>query len=68
MRTKLLVVFRRYDRSIGNLFDYAVLCDQTLCFDNSVSRITPIFSMNNGVIDIVDHTIYARIMEHCHES
>ena len=39
---------RRYPRSARNLFDYAEVCDETFCFDNTGSRIVPVFEKQIG--------------------
>jgi len=36
-------IFRRFPRSIQNLFEYAEVCDHTLCLDNSGNQIVSIF-------------------------
>ena len=41
-------IARRYPRSIQNLFDYAEVCDHTLCLDNTGDRIVPIFEKRFG--------------------
>ena len=39
---------RRYPRSIRNLFDYAEVCDHTLCLDNTGDQIVSIFEKRFG--------------------
>ena len=41
-------IARRYPRSIRNLFDYAEVCDRTLCLDNTGDQIVPIFEKRVG--------------------
>ena len=41
-------IVRRYPRSIRNLFDYAEVCDHTICFDNTGNRIVSIFEKHDG--------------------
>ena len=41
-------IIRRYPRSIRNLFDYAEVCDLTLCLDNTGDRIISIFEKRFG--------------------
>lgn len=43
-----LDIFRRYPRSIRNLFEYAEVCDHTLCLDNTGSQIVSIFEKRFG--------------------
>ena len=53
-------IFRRFPRSIQNLFKYAELCDQTLCFDNSGEQIVSIFEKRFGTPAIIhDHARYS---------
>ena len=41
-------IARRYPRSIRNLFDYAEVCDHTLCLDNTQNQIVSIFEKRFG--------------------
>lgn len=41
-------ISRRYPRSIRNLFDYAEVCDHTLCLDNTGNQIVSIFEKRFG--------------------
>jgi len=41
-------IYRRYPRSIRNLFDYAEICDYTFCFDNTGNQTIPIFEKSMG--------------------
>ena len=41
-------IARRYPRSIRNLFDYAEVCDHTLCLDNTGEQIVSIFEKRFG--------------------
>ena len=41
-------IARRYPRSIRNLFDYAEVCDRTLCLDNTQNQIVSIFEKRFG--------------------
>ena len=55
-------IVRRYPRSIRNLFAYAEVCDQTICFDNAGSRIVPIFEKRFGrPIEIEHQELFAKI-------
>ncbi len=46
---------RRFPRSLSNLFDYAEVCDLTLCFDNMQRKAIPIFEKKFGhQIDVID--------------
>lgn len=55
-------IVRRYPRSIRNLFHYAEVCDHTICFDNTGSRIVSIFEKRFGQpIEILDKDRYATI-------
>ena len=56
--------FRRYPRSIKNLFLYSEVCDKTLCFNNEQGNIIPVFERTKGQsIEIIDKITYSRIME-----
>ena len=55
-------ISRRYPRSIRNLFDYAEICDQTFCFDNSGSQAVPIFEKRFGMpLEIHDAGRFSRL-------
>ena len=41
-------IFRRYPRTVRNLFDYAEICDQTYCLDNTGDQIAFIFEKRLG--------------------
>ena len=41
-------IVRRYPRSIRNLFAYADVCDDTICFDNTGNKIITIFEKRFG--------------------
>ena len=41
-------IVRRYPRSIRNLFAYADVCDDTICFDNTGNKIITIFEKHFG--------------------
>ncbi|MDR0932285.1 MAG: zeta toxin family protein [Victivallales bacterium] len=41
-------ILRRYPRSIRNLFEYANVCDRTLCLDNTGNKIISIFEKRYG--------------------
>ena len=57
-------IFRRFPRSTQNLFKYAELCDQTLCFDNSGEQIVSIFEKWLGTPAIIhDHARYSILQE-----
>ena len=55
-------IFRRFSRTVKNLFDYADVCDRTFCLDNSQETIRPIFEKR---IDtdyfIYEQQIYSRL-------
>jgi len=55
-------IVRRYPRSIRNLFDYAEVCDQTICLDNTGSRNITIFEKRLGhPIEIESQELFAKI-------
>ena len=55
-------IVRRYPRSIRNLFDYAEVCDQTICLDNTGNRIVSIFEKKMGhPLEIQDKERFAKI-------
>ena len=55
-------ISRRYPRSIRNLFDYAEVCDQTFCFDNTGSQVVSIFEKRFGMpMEIHDTERFSRL-------
>ncbi len=61
-------IFRRYPRSLANLFTYSNVCDMTLCFDNSGTAMVPIFErMLGGECKIMDAELYAEIERYLRE-
>ena len=55
-------IVRRYPRSIRNLFDYAEVCDQTICLDNTGNVNTTIFEKRFGQpIEVENQELFARI-------
>ena len=55
-------IVRRYPRSIRNLFDYAEVCDQTICLDNTGSLNVTIFEKRFGrPIEVEDQELFAKI-------
>lgn len=57
-------IVRRYPRSIKNLFLYSEVCDQTLCFNNKLGDVRPVFEKLKGQpLEIMDNVTYSRIME-----
>ena len=55
-------IFRRYPRSLANLFKYSDVCDMTLCFDNSGTVMLPIFErILGGDINVIDADLYTEI-------
>ncbi len=61
-------IFRRYPRSLSNLFAYSDVCDMTLCFDNSGVKMVPIFEkMFGGECNIMDAGLFAEIERYLRE-
>ncbi len=61
-------IYRRYPRSLANLFTYSNVCDMTLCFDNSGIEMVPIFErMLGGECKIMDAELYAEIERYLRE-
>ena len=61
-------IFRRYPRSLANLFTYSNVCDMTLCFDNSGAGMVPIFErMLGGECNVMDAELYAEIERYLRE-
>ena len=59
-------IFRRYPRSIKNLFEYAKICDQTICFNNTESESSLIFEQRfNHPPRIINQQIYSSLQEVC---
>ena len=57
-------IIRRYPRSIKNLFLYSEVCDQTLCFNNKLGDVRPVFEKLKGQpLEIMDNVTYSKIME-----
>ena len=57
-------IVRRYPKSVKNLFLYSEVCDQTLCFNNKLGDVKPVFEKKQGQqIEILDKVTYSRIME-----
>ena len=57
-------IVRRYPRSIKNLFLYSEVCDQTLCFNNKLGDVRPVFEKLKGQpLEIMDNVTYSKIME-----
>lgn len=57
-------IVRRYPRSIKNLFLYSEVCDKTLCFNNKLGDVKPVFEKNkNQSIEVFDSITYSKIME-----
>ena len=55
-------IVRRYPRSIRNLFDYAEVCDHTICFDNTGNRIVSIFEKRlEHPLEVQDKERFAKI-------
>ncbi len=55
-------IVRRYPRSIRNLFDYAEVCNHTICLDNTGNKIVPIFEKRLGhPLEIQDKERFAKI-------
>ena len=54
----------RSPRSIKNLFLYSEVYDQTLCFNNKLGDVRPVFEKLQGQpLEIMDNVTYSRIME-----
>ncbi len=57
-------IVRRYPRSIKNLFLYSEVCDKTLCFNNKLGDVKPVFEKDkNQSIEVFDSITYSKIME-----
>ena len=57
-------IVRRYPRSIKNLFLYSEVCDQTLCFNNKLGDVRPVFEKIKGQpLEVMDNFTYSKIME-----
>ena len=55
-------IVRRYPRSIRNLFDYAEVCDRTICLDNTGSQNSFIFEKRFGhPVEVQDKERFAKI-------
>ena len=56
------VIYRRFPRSMRNLFEYADVCDQTFCIDNTGSNIVLIFEKHSGEpLVIFDEERFSRL-------
>ena len=57
-------IYRRYPRSLKNLFDYAEVCDHFLCLDNSNFGINVIFEKILGSApEIRDRALYEELLK-----
>lgn len=57
-------IFRRYPRSLRNLFLYAEVCDKTLCFNNEKGEIQAVFEKNKDYgLEILDEKLYMHILK-----
>ena len=57
-------IYRRYPRTIRNLFDlYSPLCDQLFFYDNSGSAPELIFEQDNSGRRVVNSMLYKEILE-----
>ena len=55
---------RRFPRSIKNLFEYAEVCNEIRCFDNTNNQVVPIFEKHIGKnIAIFDEDRYAKLLQ-----
>jgi len=54
-------IFRRYARSVRNLFAYAAECDYTMCYDNSGSVPRAIFCSAGVDVKVWDSKLYDKI-------
>lgn len=54
---------RRYPRSIANLFEYAKVCDQVYCYDNSRTMPELIFSQVKEIVTVADEERFDRLKE-----
>ena len=61
-------IYRRFPRSIKNLFDYAEICDHTLCLDNTGNQIVSIFEKRMGqpieILDMERFSILQGVLKH----
>jgi len=61
-------IARRYKRTVSNFLNVFVsLCDETMCYDNSLPEPWPIFSDYKGERSVLDKTRYQSMMESRHE-
>lgn len=57
-------IFRRYPRSIKNLFLYSEICDRTFCFNNEQKTAVPVFEREKDMpIQVFDNITYSKIKE-----
>lgn len=56
-------IFRRYDKSLRNLFRYLPECDRIMCYDNSDTSHPLIFFMINGTLEVVNEVLYNKIQQ-----
>ena len=62
-------IARRYRRTVSNFLNvFTPLCDEIMCYDNSLLEPWPIFSDYNGERIVLDEIRYQSIVESCHES
>lgn len=56
-------ILRRYDKSLRHLFHYLPICDEVMCYDNSDSSHSLIFTMEQGEIEVMNETLYRNIQQ-----
>ncbi len=61
-------IARRYPRTIDNFLNvFTPLCDETMCYDNSLPEPWPVFADDKGERTVLDKIRYQSIVESCHE-
>ena len=61
-------IARRYKRTVSNFLNvFITLCDEVMCYDNSLTEPWPVFAEKEGERTVLDEDRYQLILESCHE-
>ena len=61
-------IYRRYPRSLANLFEYAKVCTRVLCLDNSQAGIKVIFEQKGGEPPTIeDNVLYQELAKYAED-
>ncbi len=61
-------IARRYRRTVSNFMDIFIpLCDEVMCYDNSMPEPSLVFAVEEGIRKVLDKSLYQIIIESAHE-